>query len=333
MGRPINVVASNVDGPDPSIPADGFIQLAFDRYLLPDTITRQSWLILDANHQPLTTLGLKTTYDPIARTVTLSGPDGPGKPWLLPSQVYHLLLPIPPDDVTDQSGFRAIDRAPLAAAHDYIFRTTAETHQTTIEPKVDFCGDVFPIFSGSCSGSTCHGPNSPVEGGTEGGTDYTRPAMSLVLTTADGIQYTALHRVSQEANTGARAGAVTSPGSTFGVDMAIIEPGNPGASWLMYKVDLEPPAPPPQSGAVFDLPPCFAPKGLPETPQLTVPILPVVAWRDADDAELRVLNDKVLGKAMPYASVPSSGLTFQERERIRAWIAQGATIAECRGCR
>jgi hypothetical protein len=326
------VVASNIDGPDPQIPADGFIQIAFDRYLLPDTVTRQSWLVLDANHQPLTTLGLKTTYDPIARTVTLSGPDGPGQPWLQPTQVYHLLLPVPPDDVTDQAGFRAIDRAPLAAPHDYIFRTTAETHQTTIEPKVDFCADVFPIFNGSCSLPTCHQGSV-----TDSGTDYSRPAQSLVLTTADGIQYTARGRVSQEANTGARSGVVTPPGSIFGIDMAIIEPGDPGASWLMYKVDLDrPPDLLPDGGEGPSLAPCFPAKGVPAVPPLSFPIQPVVAWRDADDAERAVLNDKVLGKPMPYPldpDHPRAGLlTFQQRERIRAWIAQGAPIAECRGC-
>src|SRR5262249_30715677 len=140
-------------------------------------------------HQALPALGLRTTYDPIARTVTLSGPDGPGKPWLTENLTYHLVLPVPPDPNNDMSGFRAIDRAPLAAPKDYTFRAGKATGVTAIEPSVDFCSDIMPIFFTKCATSGCHLSDQAVE--------------SLALGTPRGVLTTALgngaRRVAQEA--------------------------------------------------------------------------------------------------------------------------------------
>ena len=62
------------------MPADGAVQIAFDRYLLPATVNRQSVVIVDgANQQLGPDLAPIVLYDPIARPVTLAPPT---QPWL-----------------------------------------------------------------------------------------------------------------------------------------------------------------------------------------------------------------------------------------------------------
>ena len=56
----------------------------------------------------------------------------------------------------------------------------------------------------------------------------------------------------------------------------------------------------------------------------------------ADDLERTLLSDYVLGREMPYPAPGnayfSQPLTFQERERIRIWIARGAPVRDCGAC-
>ena len=162
------------------MPSDGVIQLAFDRYLLPATATRQSYAIVDNLNQQLPNDAIRTIYDPIARTITIAGPDGPGIPWLTQGNVYKLILPIPADlnDTSDVGGFRAIDGSPLAKnqTREFAFTAGPPSGITTIDPPVDFCADVEPIFTAKCSYSTCHGA-------------LNQEAASLVLDSASGVQH------------------------------------------------------------------------------------------------------------------------------------------------
>jgi hypothetical protein len=297
------------------LPADGVIQISFDRYLLPSTIVRQSYVLVDAAHEPIPNLALRTIYDPVARTVAITGPDGPGRPWLTPGATFHLiLLAANVGAPTDIGGFRAIDRAPLASAREFTFRAEAATGQLAYEPAVDFCADVFPIFARKCA-SGCHEP-SPTA------------FASLVLTTSDGVRITARGRVAQGSNTGGLAGSASEQGPVFGINMPIIKPGDPGSSWLLYKIELAPhpvvdAGPPPELLCNSTDRPVAAPE-----------FSPIAPYRpQAPDDERAILNDYVLGRQMPY---PSSGLdsasqplTFQERERIRIWIAGGAEVRDC----
>jgi hypothetical protein len=343
------VLDTNV-GPTKSIPADGVIQISFDRYLLPSTILRQSYVILDTQNKPIPTEPLQTIYDPVARTVTIAGPNGPGRPWLTPNQAYKLVLGVPEGE-SDLGGFRAIDRAPLNANQtlEFPFMTGPEAKETQIEPIVSFCSDVFPILVLKCgTTSTCHASGA-------------KAAASLILDTSEGVRNTARGRVAQGANTSARGGIVEPAGRVFGINMPLIDPNNPGNSWLVYKIDLarlprvdggapEPfvflgapeGGPPPTIPAFpFDSYVCQVPSGAPIPPARTErPYSALVRVQpEADEIEREILNDYVLGREMPY---PPSGaaagyldlpLTFQERERIRLWIAQGAPISECGGCR
>lgn len=321
------------------MPADGVIQIAFDRYLLPATVTRQSYVILDNTNRPLETQALKTLYDPVARTVTITGPEGPGKPWLTPDQSYKLILPIPADAAADVGGFRAIDRAPLhdQQRRELVFRAGPTTGHTLIEPAVDFCADVLPIFVTKCNDPNCHGP-------------YESAASSLVLGTSEGVRVTARGRVAQGSNTAARSNTPETTPSAFGANMEIIKPNDPGSSWLMYKIELAR-LPVVDAGPRPDVL-CTPPAGAPSIPKPAAPFTTLAPARlEADDLERAILNDHVLGREMPYPSLPSvyvpppptttnpnptgyyyTPLDFQERERIRIWIARGAEIRECGAC-
>jgi len=268
-------------------------------------------VILDSRRQPFANTNLLTLYDPVARIVTIVGPNGFGAPWLTPDQNYYLVLTTPTDPKSDLGGFRAIDRAPLSVGQEHIFRATAATGAKTFEPAVDFCGDVLPIFTLKCNNFTCHGAGEPAKN-----------AAGLGLTSASAVQGTAVNQVAHGANTGGRAfsPAEPIPGLPFGVDMAIIKPNDPGSSWLVYKMELA--APSNATATAFSC-------GAPSAPDI-VPFVPV------GPADRDRLSDYVLGNAMPFPSDNTSyayqPLTFQEREKIRLWITQGATVHDCSAC-
>lgn len=340
-GPPVLVVSNTIDANDGIVAADGVIQLAFDRYLLPATITRQSYVVVDNTNTPLENAAIKTLYDPVARTVTIVGPGGPGAPWLTPDQSYKMVLLVPRDPKADIGGFRAIDRAPLAADQklELVFRAGPPTQERTFEPTVDFCADVLPIFVAKCSGPLCHGASE-------------RAAAGLVLGTSEGVRVTARGRVAQGSNTAASATRPESTPSLFGANMEIIKPGDPGSSWLTYKLEL---ARPP----VIDAGPatnvvCTPPEGTPAIPAPAAPftpLTPLILHPNAAERDRMILSDYVTGREMPYPYPPQdyvpppptaqnpapsayelTPLDFQERERIRIWISRGAEIRACGGC-
>lgn len=320
IGPAIRVLGINV-GNDKKLPNDGAIQIAFDRYLLPSTVNRQSFLLTDASGAQLATdEATVPQYDPIARTVTLRPPK---VPWLKEGATYRLKLGIPEGDA-DQGGVRAIDRAKLFKDQplEFVFIVGPPSGQP-IEPTVSFCRDVLPIFYAKCNVPTCHGsgPN---------------PAASLILDTSAGVSATALNRVAQGANTGSLSGGGKDPGKFFGVDMPLIDPESPGNSWLLYKIEL---ARPPTVDAGEK--PNFACTAGAREPKVTFSFNPLVPQaRAADDVERSILDDYVLGREMPFPVVQVGGysdqaLTFEEREIVRLWIQslrKGAAIPDCGGC-
>jgi hypothetical protein len=269
---------------------------------------------VDAANEPLRNLALQTIYDPVARTVSIRGPDGAG-PWLTPGAFYRLvLLAAATGSPSDVGGFRAIDRAPLGAAREYLFRAEAPAG-LTYEPPVDFCQDVLPIFVRKC-GRSCHDPDP-------------QAFASLVLTTPEGLRTTARGRVAQGSNTGGFAGSPAEQGPVFGINMPIIKPGDPGSSWLMYKIELAP-HPVVDAGQPSTVA-CNPPLARRAPPELS----PLAPYRPAaSDEEHAILSDYILGREMPYPSfavaADTQPLTFQERERIRIWIAKGASDSACR---
>ncbi|HEX7600197.1 MAG TPA: hypothetical protein VF316_01285 [Polyangiaceae bacterium] len=284
-------------GPSKTLPIDGVIELSFDRFLNPSTVTRQSVSLRDEfNQAPITPV---VAYDPVRRVVTVANPSTDGKPWLLPGQPYKLILPIPAK-VSD-FGLRAIDDAGLEGKGAVVigFYTTPATGRQP-DSTVAFCTDVLPILA-SCG--SCHlAPDA--------GAPISAPA-GLVLDTGEGIAF-ARSRVANASNTGPRSGAGRPAGNFFPVDMPLIDPGNPGNSFLLYKLLL---TPPPSDGRPEKS--CTpSPYLLPETN---------VASGLADGERSR-LGDYVLGLPMPASG---AGLDETQLERLRLWIAQGANVESC----
>jgi hypothetical protein len=320
-GALVTVRESNV-GPGAPLAANGVIRLRFDRYLLPSTVTRQSFFIRDAEDKEVA--GAVVSYDPVSLVVTIS-PPATG-PWVTPGQPYKLILPVPSESAGG-FGVRAIDGATLDpnSMWQFAFNVSNVTlpPSATQEPTMRFCRDVFPVMQAKCgTGSPCHGV--PVTG--------SQPAASLVLTVPNGFRQTAINRVAQASNTGARP-EIQPPGPVFGIDMPLIDPGSPGNSWLMYKVLL---GKLPTVTQVTDGPDvCLGPGPL---GKLELPAATNTQVVEADDAERQVLNDYVLGREMPYPSPPDSvsystqALSFEERQRLRMWIAQGAIVQDCGAC-
>lgn len=302
------------------MPADGSIQVAFDRFLLPTTVLRQSMVLRDAAGNPLTS-GPLPIYDPATRTVTLANPNPAGGNWLVPDQFYKVTFPVPSGD-EDNNGFRAIDRATLdpAGVREIAFKAVAPPAGGTPSPRImRYCNEIFPLIRDRCSSSSCHGSIEP--GSTK------RPASGLVLDSPEGLTHTAFGHVANGANTGARAGAAAE-GAIFGVDMPIIQPGNPGSSWLVYKLLLARPPITPAPDALRD--PCPADKKT-VTPALLAPPDVLVTPAALSDEERSVLSDAITGREMPYPPTYTA-LTDAEIRRVSAWIAQGARTADCSKC-
>jgi hypothetical protein len=289
------------------------IELAFDRLLLPSSLKRQTFELQDllGNYlQP------SVAYDPVSRVVRLCTGD------LQPDQSYRLTLQ-PPADGGDPNGLRAIDGALLDPTESNVleFPVVAGTSPYTgvdacsapATTPIDFCAQVMPIFTSKCGGSVCH--SGPL------------PAAGLQMSTPQGIQRTAIGRVAQGSNTGARS--TTEPaGRVFGVDMPIISTSNaPGDSWLVYKLLL---AVPPACSSTPGAPACDASAPGVQQPRLAVP------WSILSDDERTTLSNFVQGREMPFPADPSTTpgsakepLTADEMETVSLWILQGAVVPAC----
>jgi hypothetical protein len=349
-----------------TLPANGVIELAFNRLLLPSCITRQTFILQGDTLTPT------IAYDPVARVVTVTPTDP-----LTPGQTYSIAI-ASPQNAGDPNGLRAIDGATLDPGSPALIEfevTAAVTPAPPPPPTIVFCNDVFPTFS-ACGGSGCHG------------TALGLPAAGLLLTTPDGITQTAVGRVAHGANTGPRA-AAQPPGLLFGEDMPIIDPGtggtgNPGDSWLLYKMLMAVPGPdttscdggaadassaadagdstvptdataPATSDATAEATAEAAAAaddsgtsgegggaedaGEDATPGAATTMLPTnvcglyaLSWQPLSSSERATLANLVPGREMPFPSSPSPdaavgiGSPISDLERISLWIAQGATI-------
>lgn len=320
-GPPIALVAANV-GPDQPLPANGTPTLTFDRFLLPATAIRQSFLVRDPSGNALLPV---IQYDPVARSVAVVNPD-PAKPaWLSAGVPYSLELPAAPPD-NDQAGVRAFDRAPLAAPLRIAFNVVAEAPLPPT-PDVRFCRDVLPLFQQRCSAGSCHGAPQDVPRSPRFPDGRSRPAVGLVLETPEGVARTAIGRIAVLANTGPRADTPSATRGRFAIDMPIVAPRNPGNSFLLYKLLLAgPPAgtPPEARRARCDGSPGEAPASF-----------ATASDAYARDDERARLGQEVFGEPMPPPRASGENdraLTLDELQRIRAWIQAGARVEDCAPC-
>jgi hypothetical protein len=340
----VNAGDAGPDAPTGSV----VIQLAFDRVLNPLTVNRQSFALLDGDHNPVS-VGPVITYDPVARVVRLEAPMGGA--WITPGGLYYIELGIPAAGSL-VGGIRAFDGATLdpslpANALTVDFQTCptagcADGAVVAPDPPdptpPDFCRDVLPIFAQHCTAGACHGSISGSQ----------LPSEGLILDSYAGVANTAINRSSEESNTGPLSGVSEATG-TFGLDMKIIDPGSSATSWIIYKMLLAPAR-------------ALLPDGGDPEPSVRVLCsdggpgdLPVDPFQDTDggplppsaapytvlsDNERALLANYVLGQPMPYPNTPGiaqtpadpSLLSFDEMERIQTWISSGAQTQDCGSC-
>jgi hypothetical protein len=326
---------------------DQNVVIQFNRFLNPGTVNRQTVTLLTAGGAVF--VDPNVIYDPVLLTVTLAYP-GAGATWLTAGQTYQVQIPVA---TPTTEGVLAIDNATMATSTQLEFNVVAGDGGTPPpDPEMHFCVDILPIFNGKCQGSPCHsapatGPLTsflPDGGSSPDARAITGAAAGLVLTSSDGVQDTAFDKVAYESNVGPMAGpssascpTTNSQTCVFGVDMPIIDPGtnlsgNPGNSWLMYKVLLAVPSPTDGVGA-FECAPDMT------TDLYAKGMEPAVEISAAERARL---SDYIEGREMPYPSadpaVPEGSdggtapLSMQELERLRLWITEGAQIDDCTKC-
>jgi hypothetical protein len=289
--------------PDPATSkCIGTVELAFDRLLLPVSVTRQSIFLSDKQNPPHIATPL-VAYDPVARVVRV-GPRQEDA--FTPGLTYQVQIASPRDS-SDPNGLRAIDGAtldPTKPAPVIEFAVAAAAMAPPAPPVIDFCKQLAQTITTSCGSQTaCHMPPHPPQ---------FAPALGLVLSNAalPKFRATAIGRVAEEAN----AGAVSNgqPVSRiFGQDMPIVDPGDPGNSWLLYKSLMAT-----TSGTALTM----------TASAHSVP------WMPLSDNERTTLAGLIPGREMPFPSNPNrpgTGLDLDTLEAISLWIAQGASVPDC----
>ncbi len=361
------LLAANV-GDNKPLPSNGHIELSFNRLLMPDRVTRQSFVLENAAG----TIGFspEITYDPVARVVTITPLSDASQKlmntMLTPNESLRLTI-LSPASPTDPNGLRAIDGATLdpASPKELLFTVTGppmddagNSATPPAAPSIDYCRDIDVIFGNNCEQGICHG-GVPAAAG-------------LVLSSPSDVMRSAIGRVAQGSNTGPRSVAEP-PSHLFGEDMPIIDPGsNPDNSWMMYKVLLAIPSPAPivdagtgagdattgDSGATEAGPPEggssdasagdggatdaggadgggdaeVGPTTVAQAPPVDVSHAHQLGWQGLSNAERTILSNYILGREMPFPSTPpvSPALTLDEMERLSLWIAQGSPLpASC----
>ena len=222
------------DSPDCTVPTNVTLAFRFDRFLNPATVNRQALRLYsgDPTFAPAPP-PFEVVYDPIERVVEYHMPPGYA---LEPATLYELELVVAtsPDD----SGIRAFDGA-LPAEADVplrgVFFTSNEQVARPSDPApscAEIVGNSDAVFK-TCVGSACH-----QQGGNRVGALAVGDApYGLWLDTPSHFSLSAVDRVARETETGDQSGgAPLERGPRFGVRMALVDPRNPGGSYLMYKL-------------------------------------------------------------------------------------------------
>lgn len=296
-------------------PLERAMRIRFDRYLRPASVVRQSVLVTpglfdaDSGAPKGPVYFFEPVYDPYERMVVLQL--SPRARWI-PSTL-HLVRLLAPEDESSVTGFQAFDGAPLVDNEEFFFVTGDAVSDPAndiddLRPTVRFCatddvdpGSVtipaFEVLRDRCASSGCHG------------SDGEGPVYGLDLSSSSRILMTTVRVVARQTLTGPSVGPAASNSLRLGDDMARIDPGNAGNSYLVYKL-LVNPGNHPEAGE----------EG--KDPWLGGLSSPGPPPRE----ELERLRSRfVRGEPMPLGGQ----LRPDEMRSIVRWILQGANTPEC----
>ncbi len=293
------------------MPTNVDVELRFDRFLLPGGGLSAGAFLYSGN-PPANGSRLSVDYDLVERVVVLQ----PSRP-LVPHTLYTVEIVLYPDS---SQGFWAYDRAPLVEAAlplRFSFSTGSgpAPAPAPLPSESDTCETMSHGPLGSCA--KCH-TSTPADGEVAA----TFPPMGLDLSSARGLFYTAVNHAAHETETGTDIGGqgLRTP-ARFGVQMNVVDPGNPATSYLMYKLLQKP--------SNFQLGPdeqsCDTPYHSPVAEGGCTP-------PDADEiARLRewfLRGDPMPKNGLSKGQVVNAALDHSTLLRIARWITAGATCPE-----
>jgi hypothetical protein len=125
-------------------------------------------------------------------------------------------------------GFQAFDGAPLTERSaplkfNFFTRRSTEASQSIALEEIPGCERILELFQqAGCAGASCHGGESP--------------NMGLRLDSAAAFAQTAIGRVAHQTELGPSTGVPLRNPERFGVQMPVVDPGQPGNSYLLYKL-------------------------------------------------------------------------------------------------
>jgi hypothetical protein len=221
-------------GPAPTVAQNGRVELSFDRLLLPHKVNRQAVCLrplqevvgsLEECAEPSQAF-TEPEYRPVERKVVYRSSF---------QQTTYRLTVFRAEDIEEQHGLFAFDGAPLLRTYSYDFTVGADEGTAEALPSAaTWCPPNGPgltttqLFT-SCAFEQCHGP------GNAGNV----AAMGLDLR-ADGIRQTAIGVTAHQTQEGEQADLGDARPERFGRAMPIIDPSNPGNSYLIYKLFVNP---------------------------------------------------------------------------------------------
>lgn len=272
------------------------ITVKFDRYMEPPTASRQG-VCLQAEVRTVKTLAecapipgveLAVRYDPVSRAVT-----------------YFLNQELPPGLIQltvltrgDNFGFAAFDGVSLEKNREYVFKSETVAGKALEAPPTDprFCG---PTGAGVVLTKRCQGCHQE----TTSGDTPIAASMGMYLTEGSGaapfpagISETVINVTAHQTEQGGRAQVPAENPERFGTSMPRVRPGEPGNSYLLYKMLAK-------DGLITDA---------------------TLAKGEADRLRLGLVS----GQSMP--PVPFSVTTTEEdAATVSAWIAAGAETPMC----
>ena len=219
--------------PTCTVATNATLTLRFDRFLNPATVNRQAISVYTGDPKVAGSIPFEVAYDPVERVVEYRMPAGYG---FVPRSLYQLELTVPVDE--GDYGIRAFDGAPLREA-DLPLHISFFTSDAPADLPVEAaptCDDIVnQVFGqlGNCAGSECH-----QRGGNRlGDMDLLDAPHGLWLDKPADVQLSAVARVARQTELGDQSGGVpVESGPRFGVRMPLLDPQNPGGSYLLYKL-------------------------------------------------------------------------------------------------
>ena len=276
------------------MPTNASLTFRFDRLIDPATANRQAIRVYTGDPNAFPGYPFEVAYDPVERVVEYRMPSGYA---FAPHTLYRMELVVP--DKADDFGIRAFDGAPLAEA-DIALQTsffTADDPVALVADPTPTCADVVEhVFSdelGGCASGQCHRSF----GNSLGSMDLLGPPYGLWLDGRANLAASAIGRIAHETELGDESGGIPAEKSArFGVRMALIDPGNPGGSYLLYKLLRNP----------KNFGPCLAKNQNPRSPF-------------CDDNLLGVSSHQFLPLGDGQSIEPSA----DEQVRLREWFVRG----------